>query len=631
MMQVADICMKNLRSDLDLTEHEIYFYKRNLATSYNVLGINADDAGDYSLALDYYYKSRWISEDIGDEGIIGGLLNNIGLIHEKQGDPDLALDFYRKSLEIEDRTEDQEGIVNALNKIGSIYLQRKEHETALDYFKRSVKTAKQNDLVYLASMCLGNVGVAFERLEMHDSALFYYEEAKIQMAEMGDWDGLSNVNYNIGMIYIEDGVYVKAISYCREGLRLAKEHQAKYRETLNCDCLYHAFKGMGRSDSSLFYYEIADTLQQSFDNKELTRELAQKEISFVHQQERYQDSLEHENEIAIQTANREQERAESQLTIVYLGGGLILLFLIGLIIYTRLSATKKQKEAIEEQADLTRKQKEIIEEQKLEIDQSIAYAELIQKASLPTKDHNNIFNDSFLLYLPKDIVSGDFYWLEEDEEYQYFSVADCTGHGIPGAFISMIGTILLNEIYNSKNIRKPGDILDELNRLIQLTLLSKEGQLKDGMDMSFGRIRKSDLMLDCAGANNPVWIISSDATKEIDSTTVQPNMTKGQFHLYEVKADKQPVGKYHDHHQPFTPHEIQLSQGDQLFLFSDGYADQFGGPKGKKFKYKPFKELLLSQFELPLNKQNQNVLQAFKDWKGSYEQIDDVCILSVKV
>lgn len=213
----------------------------------------------------------------------------------------------------------------------------------------------------------------------------------------------------------------------------------------------------------------------------------------------------------------------------------------------------------------------------------------------------------------------------------FFSVADCTGHGIPGAFISMIGTILLNEIHNSKSIYLPNEILNELNRLIQLSLTNISGnQMKDGMDISFCTLDKNTKTLRYAGANNPVWIVSKSASLKVNEKLIEPSVSSTR-QLFEIKADKQPIGKYMDQQIPFTLHTIQLTEGDEVFLFSDGFADQFGGEKGKKFKYKPFKRLLLELSGLSCDQQKETIIRTYKEWKGKNEQVDDICIIGLKV
>jgi len=634
-LRMAEICEDNLRNGGDLTEREIYFYKDFLTNAYNILGINKDDQGNYPEALDYYYKATWLAEEIEDYGTVSSIQNNIGLIHEKLGDLELAIKFYRKSYEGVVLSENFSGQVNALNNIGSVKLALNELDSSLWYYRSALTLAEDNGNDFDYTSTLANVGVAFERLEMKDSALHYYYLAKPRFEESGDWDGLSNLYYNIGTIYVEWNEGKKAIEFCDEGYRIAKKNEAEFRMGLNCSCLYDGYSILGKTDSALKYYILADSSQFRLHNLETAKLVAQKELAYEHKKVMFEDSLQHADQLGLKDAERAKDKAEGKFKITLLLAGVGVLIILAAFIFSRFRAEKKQKMAIEEQEKLTRKQKEVIAHQKEEIEQSINYAQLIQQATLPEKQLSSIFENSFLMYQPKEAVSGDFYWLEENEDSAFFSVADCTGHGIPGAFISMIGTILLNEIYNSKDLKSPEKILDELNRLIQMTLLSHNREMKDGMDMAFCKMNKKTNELLYAGANNPVWIVSKSERLTVDFgegyIQIEPIISEGGKHLFEIKADKQPVGKYHAIQQPFNLKKAKLNKEDAIYLFSDGYPDQFGGPNWKKFKYKPFKKMFLQIHEESMETQLDHITKVFSDWKGQLEQIDDVCVIGVSV
>lgn len=297
---------------------------------------------------------------------------------------------------------------------------------------------------------------------------------------------------------------------------------------------------------------------------------------------------------------------------------------------------KEEKKLIEEQNNQIYKQNEQLEEQHNEIKQSIDYAQLIQEASLPEKKITDLAKDSFLFYLPRDIVSGDFYWWEEKNDYTLFCVADSTGHGIPGAFISLIGTILSNEIFYSKNLIYPNQILDELNKTIQLTLEQHlpNPKIKDGMDLSFCSYNKSKQKIYFSGANNPLWIVRTTNTgitsngKKITPNYINDSSSSS---LFEIKGDKQPIGLHAIKQHPFTLHEIDVNEGDEIYLFTDGYADQFGGERNKKFMSKRFKHLLTSNRGIPMNEMKKMVDINFANWKGTNDQVDDVCVVGIRI
>lgn len=296
---------------------------------------------------------------------------------------------------------------------------------------------------------------------------------------------------------------------------------------------------------------------------------------------------------------------------------------------------KEEKLRVEFKNNQIYLQKEQLEEQHKEIKQSIDYAQLIQEASLPSKKITNLFPNSFLFYQPRDIVSGDFYWWEEKDDLILFCVADSTGHGIPGAFISLIGTILYNEIFYSKQLLFPNKILDELNKSLQITLNqhSINPKIKDGMDLSFCCYNKNTKKLYFSGANNPLWLVRHNENKlNQNNKILEPkfiNLTNSS-NLFEIKGDKQPIGLHAVKQHPFTLHEIEIQEGDEIYLFTDGYADQFGGEKNKKFMSKRFKHLLTSNQHISMKKAQTLIDLNFTTWKGHNAQVDDVCVVGIR-
>ena len=260
------------------------------------------------------------------------------------------------------------------------------------------------------------------------------------------------------------------------------------------------------------------------------------------------------------------------------------------------------------------RQKEMVEEKNKEIVDSINYAKRLQQAILPPISLvKQSLPDSFILFKPKDIVSGDFYWYMQSGDELLIAVADCTGHGVPGAMVSVVGANGLNRCVKEFGLKQPSEILDKLCDLVIETFEMTDHDVKDGMDIAICAINLKTKKIQFSGANNPLWMIRKNGDD-----------------LKEIKADKQPIGKF-EYRKHFTNHEVEFQTGDALYLFSDGYADQFGGPGGKKFKYKTLKDLLLTIHQNPMSDQEQSLSKAFSDWKGSLEQIDDVCVIGIKL
>ncbi|MBD3637115.1 MAG: SpoIIE family protein phosphatase [Crocinitomicaceae bacterium] len=307
--------------------------------------------------------------------------------------------------------------------------------------------------------------------------------------------------------------------------------------------------------------------------------------------------------------------------LIYLALFILLIYIIIRLSIRRVKAQNERLEQIvEERTAEIAEQNMQLEHQKAEIEQksndildSIKYAERIQTAILPTDDTlSEIFEGQyFVLYKPKDIVSGDFYWADRFGSEAIFAAVDCTGHGVPGAFVSIVGFNGLNRTVHEFNLRKPGAILDKLTELVVETFAKSESQIKDGMDIALCNINYETQTLTYSGANNPLILIRNGE-------------------IIEIKANKQPIGEFHNR-VPFITHEIKLQEGDCIYVYSDGFADQFGGDKGKKFKGKALKQLLLdiSTFDMTIQHQKLNV--AFEEWKGDFEQLDDVCLFGVKI
>lgn len=314
--------------------------------------------------------------------------------------------------------------------------------------------------------------------------------------------------------------------------------------------------------------------------------------------------------------------ANSELSIdqFIISGGL-LVFTVALfsafLIRTRYRLTLneiKSRLELAKSKELIEEERNIVVEQKKEITDSINYARRIQRAFIPSEyDFNSCFSDSFVLFKPKDIVSGDFYWMHKKSEKIYYATADCTGHGVPGGFMTMLGLSFLEEIIDSKNSGNPAIILNLLRDKIVNTL--KQGasseENKDGMDIVLCAVDTATHKLFYAAANNPLYIARKGT-------------------LIELKADKQPCGFFHDP-KPFNLYEFDLESEDCIYTFTDGFADQFGGPKGKKFRYKQFESLLLDNCKKPFTHQKETLALAFDAWKGKLDQVDDVLVIGIKI
>jgi sigma-B regulation protein RsbU (phosphoserine phosphatase) len=287
----------------------------------------------------------------------------------------------------------------------------------------------------------------------------------------------------------------------------------------------------------------------------------------------------------------------------------------GLNLLQKIREINFQKDELKIRHEEVLQQRDRISRQQQDILDDINYSKRIQKAILPTdKCMRETFPEHFILNLPKNIVSGDFYWLGEYEKNTILAVADCTGHGVSGAFMTMAGTAFLNEILSSGNITGPADILFRLRGLVTKLLKQKgeAGEAADGMDISVVMLNEKHSSLRFAGANNPFYLIRDE------EVTI-------------VKGDRMPIGIHLNFDKSFTDHSLEMRSGDMIYLFTDGYADQFGGPKNKKFRYHQFQELLLAISKLTMDEQKKTLHRTITDWKGKNDQVDDILILGFRV
>lgn len=282
---------------------------------------------------------------------------------------------------------------------------------------------------------------------------------------------------------------------------------------------------------------------------------------------------------------------------------------------TKIKEIKQQNKVVEEKRGQLQKQHDLIAEQKGEIEGDLRYSKRIQKSILPTTEAvNAVIPEQFILNIPRNHVSGDFYWIGKHGNRRAIAVADCTGHGISGALMTMAGMAFLNDIMGRHADLEPNEILFELRKMVMNLLKQKgeEGEASDGMDISLTMINEDERKLSFAGANNPLYLVR-----------------KGE--LIAIKGDRMPIGIHLNFDRSFTNHEIEIDKGDVVYLFSDGYADQFGGPRNKKFRYRQFQELLLENHKKALNIQKQILEHSFYEWKGDYQQVDDVLVLGYKI
>jgi len=639
--------------------------KKGAGISYNALGNTYNKWGKNKIAIEYYQKALKMFEEVNFLYGVSSCYNNIGLIYQNlaKGEDTIlfnkAFEYYKQALEINTRTNNLWEISDVQSNMANIYTAKAEQYQMLSnigktknpqislmqkavsekYFKEAIvlveQSAKNKEIVGdrqgLAGSYVG-LGAIFinkgGKKEAKQALEAFNKALKISLEIKDSY--LTTVCYSyIGIDYINLGNPLKAIENLKKAEEIAKTNSIKREYAKIYDSFSEAYDSLGNYKLALKYHRLFKSYQDSAYTKQNMQIITDMQTKYETNQK----------EAALKIANQENEKqqlqSKQQMLIIYgFSGVFVLIIIFSFVVFRQFKQIQKSNKALSEQKDEIQHQKDHIEEIHKEVSDSIHYAERIQKAILPQIDDiEGKIADRFILFKPKDIVSGDFYWQKDLKKSNLFiaTAADCTGHGVPGAFMSMLGVAFLNEIVNKPNVKSSGEVLDSLRQSVITSLhqTGKEGEAQDGMDISLIAYNYKTKVVMFSGANNPLYIIRSNNKAAV---TQAEKTVKGETHtLYEIKGDKMPIGIYKKELVDFTTVEIQLESGDQMYMFSDGYADQFGGPKGKKLKYKPFKQLLLGNTDKSMSEQASILNEYFENWRGMLEQIDDVIVMGIKV
>lgn len=577
--------------------------KKGEASALNNVGIVYYQRGDYSRCLEYYQKSLTIKDSLGDKTGVASSYSNIGMINDIEGNHDKALMYYRKSLHLRDSLGDLRGMGDSYLKIGGYYFDISQYDSSIYYVHKGIYYAQQAGDSRTAVTGIINLGNIFQQYLKPDSAFYYFNMALRMHEEIGNDEGIAMAQKDIGRFYVWQENYSEAIKYCDSSLKITQALGFTDLQLDACECLAEAYDALNQPAKALYYYKVADTLRDSLSSVEKTKALNRKSLQYEFEKDKLADSLRVQKEAALKDAQHEQDLQKQTMYSTAGIAGFLIMVIIAFIIF------RGYKQKQENNRELEKKNILIEEKQKAILD-SITYAKRLQEAILPSIDTVNKFLPSnFILYKPKDIVAGDFYWMEHSNGYTFIAAADCTGHGVPGAMVSVVCSNALNRSVLEFRLTDPGKILDRTRELVLETFSKSDKDVYDGMDISLVAIREGELKW--AGANNPLWIIHNEQ-------------------LSEIKPDKQSIGK-EEFPKPFNTVSLALKKNSRIYLLTDGYADQFGGPHGKKFKYKQLEQLLISTSTLSIPEQGKAVEKVFEDWKGHLEQIDDVCLIGIEI
>ena len=584
--------------DLMLSEASLKEFKKYIARSWSLRGTT--EQYNEKKKLMYYQKALELYDSYGDLRGVCSMNNNIALLFRGNGMNDEALKIFRENVILSNELKSKGLLEVSYQNIGHSLSLKKEYDSAILYYNKCIKLCdelKKEMFIKHKFHALMGIGDIYNIRDNITQALANYQKCILIAESLNDFSALRKVYKAIGNLYFENENYNLSLTNYQK----AEKYDLKYSGGSDVNILLMLYKNHSnlnnfKNASTIVkkYFLIKDSLNQMNSNKELIELKMDKEFSLLKEI----DSIKYANEINLNQAEIASEKQRRNGLII-----IILIVLFSLVFLYR-------------QFTKTRKQKLVIESKQKEIKDSISYAKKIQDAIMTSAVYiEDILPKSFIFFQPKDVVSGDFYWVYQSSKNAiYIAVADCTGHGVPGAFMSMIGNSLLNEIIIEKKIENTGEILNSLREQIIKSLNQKEGvsETKDGMDMTLCKIDMKGKTVEFSGAYNSLIYVSDGELKT-------------------VKGDNQPVSLHYAENKSFTSNLIKVKKDDMIYLYSDGFQDQFGGLKDKKFMSLKFKNLLKKISYHSSQEQYLVLKKEFNEWKGSKEQIDDVCVMGVRI
>ncbi len=617
-----------------LKEYQSINAYQQIADAYGNIGNAYFDVDELSNSLKYHQKSLVLNEkiafsatdsleiDLAERGKAYAY-TNLAAIYYILKDYDKSMEFEKASLNYEIQRDDSLGMAISYQGIGELYESMGQVDSAYYYLEYSKDLFEKDQysyglirsLISLSHLEKDSVTARNYLLRALDIAI----ESNDNFSEISLMGKLLNENFNLPKQTHD--LFVQRILNIQQDTVIARKTYRVYRSLGSYYYRNNQFKKSSEAYQTFISSYLKD--QEVNEKSELKSELIRNEL----QLKAFTDSLKIQTEYAEKSLEDERKinKQKTIITIAIAGG--VLLLGMTFFLFKSIKTKNKNNRLLNAKNQRIQDQKELVDEKNKQITDSINYAKRLQSAILPhLKDVQNEFSDLFVLFKPKDVVSGDFYWFEKKKDLLFIAASDCTGHGVPGAMVSVVCSNALNRAVNEFNLVSPSKILDKTRDIVIETFAKSGEDVKDGMDISLCCIDKSSKTIIFSGANNPLWICrKSENVQHKEGSEIEQNG----YTLLEYKGDKQPVGLYSAASE-FKEVTVEYFEQDTFYLFTDGYADQFGGDEGKKLKYKTFKKMLLSQQGSDLSRQSQYFDEFINKWMGPLEQIDDICVIGFK-
>lgn len=577
-----------------------------LANTYNDLSTNQRRLGNYTQAIEYTQKAIQIFENLNNEIGVAECYSSMGSVYYYMDDNTQAIKHFINSLEIFKQHNRTDRMAALNNNIGSVYIENKDFNSAKHYFEAALELYSSMNHHYAEAIISDNLGLVYLGLNENKKALEYFEQSYQMQKLIGNSEGMIHSMTNIAGVYAKQKMLIKAEELYYNALDMAIEEEYANEQLNIYKELIELEEGLGNYKKALntmrHYHALKDTL--------ITRESRTQ----LNEMQAKLDLIEHQNEIKLLNKENELTKEKMAKQRIYMTAVIIILTLVvilTIIVIIALSFTRKAKRKLQWQNQHIIEQRNKIQLHNKQMTDSIQYASRVQNALFsPVDNLSAFFKEYFLISKPHSIVSGDFYWVKPIKNSLYIAVADCTGHGVPGAFMSVLGNTLLNQIINSIAIGETGKVLNQLREKVKTSLHQTDMQgSTDGMDIALCCINFEKQQLTFSGAYNSAYLIRNNK-------------------LTELKADKMSVAISRKE-QPFSEQKMHFMKGDMLYLATDGYYDQFGGDDYQKITRAQFKNLLLSFSHHPLNEQSRLLGDYFENWKHNNEQTDDMMVLGI--
>ncbi len=638
----------SLKTNKKVSVNEVRLFNIKKANALRHIGNIMSDYGLTDKTLEYYINSLKLCEEIGYKTGMSACYNNLGAIYQSLGD-EKAIDYYMLSLQYDEEAGNRRGVGVSYNNIGLFHIMKGEDENdpvkrtyyfekAIEFFSKAIEIHKTINEKKEIAICLNNIGIVYStqgsltenlnyKAELQEKAIQQMLQSVKILEEIRDKVGMARLYSNIANLLLlqaemkvsqneKDETLNEAIDFAKKAMVLSKELNMLPFKRNSANTLMLLYLEKNNYKKAMEYALDYISLKDSLFDYEKTKAIA--EIQAKYETNKKQQEIENQR-LLIERNELEYIRKKSQLHFALIASSLLVM----LIFLLFLGYWQKNKN----NAIISKKNK-LLNQINKDMTDSIVYAKRIQSSVLLSpKNFSQYFNESFILYIPKNIVSGDFYWITKKENSIIFCVADCTGHGVPGAFMSMLGISFLNEIVGKEATYSANSILNRLRDHVIASMLENtdDSIMFDGMDIGLCILNLQTLELEFAGAYIPCWIATLNPN--IEHLGGKAEYTCG---LVELKADRMPIARF-ERMNSFSTVTYRLQPNDTIYLATDGFAHQFGSNNCKKYQRHRLMELITHNQNLPLAKQKNILEKEFIDWKGSRKQIDDITILGVKV